>query len=72
MEDEPKPVLMSYSHIVGELSLHYMGYRLTSALGGENLPGLLGKVYRSCAVADLNIDEGRMAFLIPILGQLLG
>ena len=38
LEDEPQPILMSYSHIVGELSLHYVCYRLTSLLGGENLP----------------------------------
>lgn len=72
VEDDPKPVLMSYSHIVGELSMHYMVYRLTSMLGGENLPGTLGNLYRASAVANLNIDEDRLAFLIPILGQLIG
>ena len=71
-ESEPKPILMSYTHIIGELSLHYAGYRVTNALGGEKLPGLLGKVYRSCVVADLNIDEGRMAVAIRLAGKLLG
>lgn len=66
------PVLMTYTHIIGELSLHYVVYRVTDAIGGENLSGLLGKLYRNSAVADLNIDEGRMAFLIPIIGQILG
>ena len=73
-EDKPagEPLLMSYPHILGELSLHYIGYRFTDALGGEKLPGLLGKVYRSCIVADLNVDEGRLAAMIRILGRILG
>ena len=73
-QDHPQgePLLMSYSHILGELSLHYMGYRVTDALGGEKLPGALGKIYRQSTVADLNVDEGRMVFLIRILGQMLG
>ena len=33
--------LMDYTHIVGELELHYMGYRVTQAMGGEQLQGLL-------------------------------
>ena len=73
-KDKPagEPLLMSYTHIIGELGLHYMGYRVTDALGGEKLPGLLGKVYRSCVVADLNVDEGRMAAAIRLAGRLLG
>ena len=73
-QDQPagEPLLMSYTHIIGELSLHYVGYRVTDALGGEKLPGLLGRVYRSCVVADLNVDEGRLAFAIRLAGRLLG
>ena len=72
--DKPagEPLLMSYTHIIGELGLHYAGYRVMDALGGEKLPGLLGKVYRSCVVADLNVDEGRMAAAIRLAGRLLG
>ena len=73
-EDKPEgePLLMSYQHIFGELGLHYMGYRIIGAFGGEKLPGLLGKVYRKCAVADLNVDEGRLAAAIRLIGNLLG
>ena len=69
---EPKPVLMSYSHIIGELSLHYVIYRVTDAFGGEKLPGALGKLHRMSVVADLNIDEGRLAAAIQVAGRLLG
>lgn len=72
LEDEPEPILMSYPHIIGELSLHYLGYRITDALGGEKLPGRLGVLYQKCAVADLNIDEGRLAAAIRLAGQLFG
>ena len=71
-DTEQEPLLMSYSRIIGELTMHFTGYRITKALGGEKLPGLLGKVYRSCSVADLNVDEGRMAVFIRLLGMLLG
>lgn len=73
-KDKPagEPLLMSYRHIIGELGLHYMCYRVTDALGGEKLPGLLGKVYRSSVVADLNVNEGRMAAAIRLAGLLLG
>ena len=73
-QDKPagEPLLMSYTHIVGELSLHYFLYRVTGALGGEKLPGALGKIYRQSAVADLNVDEGRMAAAIRLAGLLLG
>ena len=72
--DKPKgqPLLMSYSHIIGELSLHYVVYRVTDAFGGEKLPGLMGKLYRNSVVADLNVDEGRMAAAIRLVGKMLG
>ena len=70
-DGKPEPVLMSYSHIIGELSLHYVTYRVTDALGGAKLPGLLGRLYRKCVVADLNIDESRMAAAIRLAGNLL-
>lgn len=73
-QDKPEgqPLLMSYTHIIGELSLHYVVYRVTDALGGEKLPGLMGKLYRNSAVADLNVDEGRMAAAIRLVGKILG
>ena len=64
--------LMDYTHIVGELELHYMGYRVTQAMGGEQLQGLLRKVYNSCSVADLNVDEYRMLAVIRAVGLLIG
>lgn len=67
-----KPVLMDYTHIVGELELHYVGYRVTQAMGGEQLHGLLRKVYNSCTVADLNADEYRMLAIIRAVGLLIG
>ena len=39
---------------------------------GEKLPGALGKLYRQSVVADLNVDEGRMAAAIRLAGRLLG
>ena len=68
----PEPILMSYAQIFGELSLHYVVYRFTEVLGGEQLTGLLGRLYRSSMVANLNVDEGRMAILIRLIGILLG
>ena len=64
--------LMDYRHIVGELAIHYLGYRVTDALGGEALPGILGKIYRSFSIADINIDESRMPFMIRFVGLLVG
>lgn len=64
--------LMDYTHIVGELGLHYAGYRVTNAMGGEILRGPIGKAYNSFKVADLNIDEQRMPLLIRIVGQVIG
>ena len=73
-QDKPdgETVLMSYQHIFGELSLHYIVYRVTGAFGGEKLPGALGSLYRKSAVADLNIDEDRLAAAIRLAGQLFG
>ncbi|MGN0636018.1 MAG: hypothetical protein ACI4I5_07325 [Acutalibacteraceae bacterium] len=67
-----KPFLMDYTHIVGELELHYLGYRVTQAMGGEQLQGLLRKVYNSCTVADLNADEYRMLAILRVVGLLIG
>ena len=66
------PVLMDYTHIVGELEAHYLVFHITDVLGGESTKGLLGKLYRQSAVADLNIDEERMAVPLRMLGLLIG
>ena len=63
-------VLMDYTHLVGELEVHYLGYLLTGALGAED--GALSSFYRSCKVADLNIDENRFGPIIDIIGAIYG
>lgn len=63
-------VLMDYRHLVGELEIHYVGYLLTGALGGESGP--LASFYNSCKVADLNIDESRFGPIIDIIGVIFG
>ena len=45
---------------------------MTDSFGGEKLPGALGKLYRMSVVADLNIDEGRLAAAIQVAGKILG
>ncbi len=63
-------VLMDYTHLVGELEVHYLGYMLTGALGAEDGP--LSSFYRSCSVADLNIDESRFGPIIDVIGIIYG
>ncbi len=63
-------VLMDYTHLVGELEVHYVGYLLTGALGAENGP--LASFYNSCKVADLNIDEDRFGPVIDVIGTIYG
>lgn len=63
-------VLMDYTHLVGELEVHYLGYMLTGALGAEDGP--LASFYRSCSVADLNIDESRFGPIIDVIGVIYG
>ena len=61
-------VLMDYTHLVGELEVHYLGYLITGALGAEDGP--LSGFYNSCKVADLNVDESRFGPIIDIIGVL--
>ncbi|MBQ2813228.1 MAG: hypothetical protein IJE63_08210 [Clostridia bacterium] len=63
-------VLMDYTHLVGELEVHFVGYLLTGALGGESGP--LASFYNSCKVADLNIDESRFGPIIDVIGAIYG
>ena len=68
--NEEDYVLMDYTHLVGELEVHYMGYLITGALGAEN--GILSSFYNSCKIADLNIDESRFGPIIDIIGVIYG
>ena len=61
---------MDYTHLVGELEIHFVGYLLTGMLGGEDGP--LASFYNSCKVADLNIDESRFGPIIDIIGAIYG
>lgn len=70
MADKDGYVLMDYTHLVGELEVHYLGYLLTGALGAEDGP--LASFYRSCRVADLNIDESRFGPIIDVIGTIYG
>lgn len=63
-------VLMDYTHLVGELEVHFVGYLLTGVLGGESGP--LASFYNSCKVADLNIDESRFGPIIDVIGAIYG
>ena len=65
-------LLMDYTHIVGELSTHLMGYKMSNNLGGEKSIGLIKYVYDSCAVADLNVDEDRFPVFIRWAGVVIG
>ena len=62
--------LMDYTHLVGELEVHFVGYLLTGVLGGESGP--LASFYNSCKVADLNIDESRFGPIIDVIGAIYG
>lgn len=63
--------LMDYTHIVGELKLHFLGYLVTDALGGENSP--FAGLYNSFKVADLNVDESRVPpQIIRVFGVIYG
>lgn len=69
-QSDEEYVLMDYRHLVGELEIHYIGYLLTGALGGESGP--LASFYNSCKVADLNVDESRFGPIIDIIGVIYG
>lgn len=69
-ENDADYIFMDYTHLVGELELHFAGYLLTGALGGE--AGPLARFYNSCKVADLNIDENRFGPIIDIIGTIVG
>lgn len=64
--------IMDYTHIVGEIKIHHDVFILTDSLGGEKLHGVLLKIYNSSKVADLNIDEQRIAIPIRLAGTIIG
>ena len=71
LADDGEFELMDYTHIVGELQLHFLGYLVTDALGGE--AGPFAGLYNSFKVADLNVDESRVPpRIIRIFGLIYG
>lgn len=63
---------MTYSHIAGELSLHMITLDLTRILGGDSWNTVIKEYYDHAAIADLNIDEGRVsADFIEFLGRII-
>lgn len=64
--------IMDYTHVVGELTIHFLGYRFSMKLGGETSNGLMGYIYDKCSIAYLNIDEDRFSVMIRFLGIVVG
>ena len=66
--------LMSYEHIAGELALHALLYAASNEIlrvTGIKSDRLL-KIYRSAAIADLNVDEARVpGGMITLVGSVL-
>lgn len=66
--------VMSYEHIAGELAMHMLLFAAVSEVMhiSNSRDRRLVNLYKSCAVADLNIDEARIPTeAISILGILL-
>ncbi len=70
--EKGKLYLMDYTHLVGELKSHFTGYNFSKKLGGEKSNGLIGQIYDSCSIADLNVDEDRFPVMIRWLGVVVG
>jgi hypothetical protein len=64
----PGAVYMDKTHIVGEARLHIWGYWLTRLFGGAN--GIFTTYYEDFRVADLNVEENRIPFLLLMLAGL--
>ena len=52
---------MSYTHIAGELALHMIIADITNDLGANKGNSFLKKFFDMSVVADLNVDENRLA-----------
>ncbi len=64
--------IMDYTHVVGELTVHFLGYRITMKLGGADSDGPLGYLYDKFSIADLNVDEKRFPLIIRFFGVVVG
>ena len=53
--------LMSYHHLAGELALHMIIADITNDLGANKGNSFLKKFFDMSVVADLNVDENRLA-----------
>ncbi|MBQ8210142.1 MAG: hypothetical protein IJZ35_06145 [Clostridia bacterium] len=59
--DDGTYVLMSKSHIAGELALHVILFRLFDVLGGSSEDSSINEYYNGAKVAEINIDEERLS-----------
>ena len=67
--DDGTFVLMSKTHIAGELALHVLLFRIFYILGGDNEESMFNHYYKEVMDAELNIDEARLS---PALMQMVG
>lgn len=64
--------LMSYDHLAGELALHMIITDFTNDMGANDHNLLLKKWFDMSVVADLNVDENRLApALIELFGKMV-
>lgn len=59
--DDGTYVLMSKSHIAGELTLHVLLFKLFDMLGGSSEESSFNDYYNGAKVAEINLDEDRLA-----------
>jgi hypothetical protein len=64
--------LMSYNHLAGELALHMIITDFTNDMGASDENPLLKKWFDMSVVADLNVDEDRLApAIIELFGKMV-
>ena len=64
--------LMTYDHLAGELALHMIIADITNDLGANKGNSFLKKFFDMSVVADLNVDENRLApAIISTIGNLV-
>lgn len=64
--------LMSYDHLAGELALHMIMTDFTNDFGANDGNVLLKKWFDMSVVADLNVDESRIApAIIELVGKMV-
>ena len=63
---------MTYDHLAGELALHMIIADITNDLGANKGNSFLKKFFDMSVVADLNVDENRLApAIISTIGNLV-